>query len=100
MTTMTFRETPHGYVESDGARLNRGQCERLLTVWASEHDELLRIGSIEATCWARKIRTSWLALSFAASLSFEDKPTAEIIPINVTFRTVDRGWPAVPGDAA
>lgn len=99
MTTMTFRETPHGYVESDGARLNRGQCERLLTMWASEHDELLRIGSIEATCWARKIRTSWLALSFAASLSFEDKP-AEVVPLNCTIRTLDRKWAALPGDAA
>ena len=99
MTALTFRETPYGYVESDGARLYRNQCERLLTIFNEAHDELLRIGSIEATCEARKIRRSWLSLSFAASLSFEDRPSAEVI----TFRGLDKRWPATPehtGDAA
>ena len=99
MTDLTFRETPYGYVESDGARLYRDQCEELLDLWQREHDALLRIGSIEAICWARKISKSRLALSFAASLSFEDRPSAEVI----TFRGLSTRWPATPehtGDAA
>jgi hypothetical protein len=99
MTALTFTEGP-GYVLCDGARMDRDQCERLLDLFNREHDELMRIGSIEATCWARKIRRSWLALSFAASLSFEDKPSAEVIPLNVKFRTLDRRWPATPYDGA
>lgn len=96
MTAITFREA-NGYVDCDGARLDRAQCEELLSIWQSEHDCLLRIGSIEATCWARRIRKTWLALSFTASVVWPQNVEAEPKPQNLTVRALNpRRWAATP----
>lgn len=99
---LTFTTGPD-HVLADGARLERQQVAGLLRIWGDERDALLRIGTPQAVEMARKVRSQLLDLDLAQPLAWaeDNRPIAEVRPINVVVRALDPSrWAAVPGEAA